>query len=90
MFYNINVLNSVLQIKLDIIKAINKFMTTKNPIQKYTDKEALDFHIEGKPGKIEIISSKNLSTQRDLALAYSPGVAVPCVEIGKDPETAYD
>ncbi len=65
-------------------------MTTKNPIQKYTDKEALDFHIEGKPGKIEIISSKNLSTQRDLALAYSPGVAVPCVEIGKDPETAYD
>ena len=65
-------------------------MTTKTTIQKYTDKEALDFHIEGKPGKIEIISSKNLSTQRDLALAYSPGVAVPCIEIGKNPETAYD
>jgi malate dehydrogenase (oxaloacetate-decarboxylating)(NADP+) len=65
-------------------------MTKKTTIQKYTDKEALDFHIEGKPGKIEIISSKNLSTQRDLALAYSPGVAVPCIEIGKNPETAYD
>ncbi len=65
-------------------------MTNKNPNKKYTDKEALDFHTEGKPGKIEIISSKNLSTQRDLALAYSPGVAVPCIEIGKNPETAYD
>jgi malate dehydrogenase (oxaloacetate-decarboxylating)(NADP+) len=65
-------------------------MTAKNPNKKYTDKEALDFHIEGKPGKIEIISSKNLSTQRDLALAYSPGVAVPCIEIGKNSETAYD
>ncbi len=65
-------------------------MTAKNPNKKYTDKEALDFHIEGKPGKIEIISSKNLSTQRDLALAYSPGVAVPCIEIGKNSEAAYD
>jgi len=65
-------------------------MADKNSIQKYTDKEALDFHTEGKPGKIEVISSKNLSTQRDLALAYSPGVAVPCIEIGKNPETAYD
>ena len=65
-------------------------MADKNSIQKYTDKEALDFHTEGKPGKIEVISSKNLSTQRDLALAYSPGVAVPCIEIGKNPEAAYD
>ena len=65
-------------------------MTKKTPTQKYTDKEALDFHTEGKPGKIEVISSKSLSTQRDLALAYSPGVAVPCIEIGKNPEAAYD
>jgi len=50
----------------------------------------LDFHVQGKPGKIEIISSKPLSTQRDLSLAYSPGVAVPVVEISKNPQTAYD
>ena len=62
----------------------------KETIEKYTDKEALDFHIQGKPGKIEIISSKQLSTQRDLSLAYSPGVAVPVVEISKNPQTAYE
>ncbi len=62
----------------------------KENIEKYTDKEALDFHIQGKPGKIEIISSKQLSTQRDLSLAYSPGVAVPVVEISKNPQRAYD
>ena len=48
---------------------------------KISDKEALDFHSDGKPGKIEIAPSKNLATQRDLSLAYSPGVAVPCLEI---------
>ena len=62
----------------------------KETIEKYTDKEALDFHIQGKPGKIEIISSKQLSTQRDLSLAYSPGVAVPVLEISKNPQTVYD
>ena len=62
----------------------------KETIEKYTDKEALDFHIQGKPGKIEIISSKQLSTQRDLSLAYSPGVAVPVLEISKNPQTEYD
>ena len=62
----------------------------KETIEKYTDKEALDFHIQGKPGKIEIISSKQLSTQRDLSLAYSPGVAVPVLEISKNPQTAYE
>ena len=45
----------------------------------YTDKEALEFHTKKKPGKIEIVSSKNMTTKRDLALAYSPGVAVPAV-----------
>ena len=56
----------------------------------YTEKEALDFHTYKKPGKIEIVSSKNMITKRDLALAYSPGVAAPVRAISKDPETAYD
>ncbi|MGA1181701.1 MAG: malic enzyme-like NAD(P)-binding protein, partial [Marivivens sp.] len=55
-----------------------------------TDQEALDFHTRGRPGKIEIISSKPMATQRDLSLAYSPGVAVPVLEIAKDPQTAFD
>jgi malate dehydrogenase (oxaloacetate-decarboxylating)(NADP+) len=55
-----------------------------------TDQEALDFHVRGRPGKIEIISSKPMATQRDLSLAYSPGVAVPVLEIAKDPQTAFD
>src|SRR5260370_36885802 len=47
-------------------------------------------HRTGRPGKIEIVATKPLVTQRDLALAYSPGVAAPCLEIAKDPSTAYD
>ena len=47
----------------------------KTKIDHYTDKEALDYHRHNKPGKIEISSSKNMTTKRDLALAYSPGVA---------------
>ncbi len=62
----------------------------KTKIDHYTDKEALDFHKQKKPGKIEIISSKNMTTKRDLALAYSPGVAAPVKEISENPETAYD
>ena len=62
----------------------------KTKIDHYTDKEALDFHKEKKPGKIEIISSKNMITKRDLALAYSPGVAAPVKEISENPEAAYD
>ncbi|WP_440613564.1 NADP-dependent malic enzyme [Candidatus Pelagibacter sp. HIMB1748] len=62
----------------------------KTKIDHYTDKEALDFHKDKKPGKIEIISSKNMTTKRDLALAYSPGVAAPVKKISKDPEAAYD
>jgi malate dehydrogenase (oxaloacetate-decarboxylating)(NADP+) len=53
-------------------------MPKKTEIDHYTDKEALDFHIKGKSGKIEIGSSKPLTTKRDLSLAYSPGVAAPC------------
>ena len=47
----------------------------KTKVDHYTDKEALEFHSLNKPGKIEISSSKNMTTKRDLALAYSPGVA---------------
>jgi len=62
----------------------------KTKIDHYTDKEALEFHSLNKPGKIEINSSKPMTTKRDLALAYSPGVAVPVQAIYDDPETAYD
>ena len=65
-------------------------MTKKSKIDHYSDKEALDFHIKGKSGKIEIHSSKPLITKRDLSLAYSPGVAAPVKEIAKNPELAYD
>ncbi len=62
----------------------------KTKIDHYTDKEALEFHSHKKPGKIEIVASKNMITKRDLALAYSPGVAVPVKKISENPEAAYD
>ncbi len=62
----------------------------KTKIDHYTDKEALDFHSQNKPGKIEISSSKNMTTKRDLALAYSPGVAAPVRAISNNPEAAFD
>ena len=62
----------------------------KTKIDHYTDKEALEFHSHKKPGKIEIVSSKTMTTKRDLALAYSPGVAAPVRAISKNPEAAYD
>ena len=65
-------------------------MAKKSKIDHYTDKEALDFHINGKSGKIEVISSKSLTTKRDLSLAYSPGVAAPVREISKNPNASYD
>jgi len=65
-------------------------MKKKSKIDKYTDQEALDFHNSGKSGKIEIISSKPMTTKRDLALAYSPGVAAPVKAIAKNPDAAYD
>ncbi|MEO8567806.1 MAG: NADP-dependent malic enzyme [Ginsengibacter sp.] len=51
--------------------------------------EALDYHSKGRPGKIEVVPTKSTKTQRDLSLAYSPGVAVPCLEIFENPETVY-
>ncbi len=62
----------------------------KNKIEHYTDKEALEFHNSNKSGKIEINSSKPMTSKRDLALAYSPGVAAPVKEIYKNPDRAYD
>src|SRR6185436_13838328 len=55
-----------------------------------TDQEALDFHSRGRPGKLEITPTKPMATQRDLSLAYSPGVAVPVRKIAEQPDTAYD
>ena len=62
----------------------------KNKIEHYSDKEALEFHNSNKSGKIEIIPSKPMLTKRDLALAYSPGVAAPVRAISQDPNVAYD
>ncbi|MEH6727781.1 MAG: NADP-dependent malic enzyme [Hyphomicrobiales bacterium] len=55
-----------------------------------TDQEALQFHQQGRPGKLEITPTKPMATQRDLSLAYSPGVAVPVLAIAEDPSRAYD
>lgn len=63
---------------------------TKTTIRPAREVEALLFHSSGKPGKVEMTPTKALNTQRDLALAYSPGVAIPCLEIAKNPGLAYD
>ncbi len=69
-------------------------MTTKNdgPGKRptFTDQEALQFHSQGRPGKLEVIATKPMATQRDLSLAYSPGVAVPVLAIAADESLAYD
>jgi malate dehydrogenase (oxaloacetate-decarboxylating)(NADP+) len=69
-------------------------MSTQSKTPKSThstkDTEALLFHAQGKPGKVEMTPTKAMNTQRDLALAYSPGVAIPCLEIQKNPDLAYD
>lgn len=56
---------------------------------KPQDKDILDYHASGRPGKIEVIASKPTSSQRDLAIAYSPGVALPCTRIHEEPELVY-
>jgi malate dehydrogenase (oxaloacetate-decarboxylating)(NADP+) len=56
----------------------------------FTDQEALLFHSSGRPGKLEVVATKPMATQRDLSLAYSPGVAVPVLAIAEDPSKAYD
>ncbi len=64
-------------------------MSGESNIQ-FSEREALIYHSVGRPGKIEIVASKPMATQRDLSLAYSPGVAVPVLAIAADPATAYD
>jgi malate dehydrogenase (oxaloacetate-decarboxylating)(NADP+) len=56
----------------------------------FTDQEALEFHSRGRPGKLEVMATKPMATQRDLSLAYSPGVAVPVLAIAEDPGRAFD
>ncbi len=64
-------------------------MSNDSKVQ-FSDREALLYHSSGRPGKIEIVASKPMATQRDLSLAYSPGVAVPVLAIAADPGLAYD
>ena len=69
-------------------------MPDQPPIKRtrptFTDQEALLFHSEGRPGKLEIVATVPMATQRDLSLAYSPGVAVPVLAIAEDPTRSYD
>jgi malate dehydrogenase (oxaloacetate-decarboxylating)(NADP+) len=69
-------------------------MSSKPPVGRsrptFTDQEALEFHSRGRPGKLEVIATKPMATQRDLSLAYSPGVAVPVLAIAEDEGRAYD
>ena len=62
----------------------------RSAASRVTEQEALRFHSEGQPGKIEIVATKPLTTQQELSLAYSPGVAYPCLHIQRDPACAYD
>ena len=64
-------------------------MSSESKVQ-FSEREALFYHSTGRPGKIEIVPSKPMATQRDLSLAYSPGVAVPVLAIAADPAAAYD
>lgn len=67
--------------------------TEKNPPKSdkhYKYNDALEYHASGRPGKIEVVTSKPCDTERDLSLAYSPGVAQPCIEIAKDPKKVFD
>ncbi len=66
-------------------------LTARPPKKTYiTDQQALDFHAFPTPGKLSLLPTKPMATQRDLSLAYSPGVAVPVEEIARDPDLAYD
>ncbi|MBI1203946.1 MAG: NADP-dependent malic enzyme [Rhodopseudomonas sp.] len=65
-------------------------MSKRPPRPTFTDQEALLFHAVGRPGKLEVVATKPMTTQRDLSLAYSPGVAVPVMAIAEDASKAYD
>ena len=68
----------------------NQEILTNHQGKTQKEIEALNFHMQGKPGKVAMHATKPLNTQRELALAYSPGVAVPCLEIAKNPDLAYE
>src|SRR6202522_1601199 len=72
------------------VSVMNDRVEGPNTRFSITDQEALQFHSRGRPGKLEIMPTKPMATQRDLSLAYSPGVAVPVLAIAADPSTAYD
>jgi malate dehydrogenase (oxaloacetate-decarboxylating)(NADP+) len=63
---------------------------TRSKRPTFTDQEALQFHAQGRPGKLEVVPTKPMATQRDLSLAYSPGVAVPVLAIAENPSCAFD
>ena len=65
-------------------------MTNKSNLDNQLFSDALEYHKNPTPGKTQVISTKPVATQRDLSLAYSPGVAAPCLEIEKTPLTVYD
>ncbi|HEX2552464.1 MAG TPA: NADP-dependent malic enzyme [Microvirga sp.] len=69
-------------------------MTEQRPARRnrptFTEQEALQFHAQGRPGKLEVVATKPMATQRDLSLAYSPGVAVPVLAIAENPALAYE
>ncbi len=69
-------------------------MNDQTPIRAkrptFTDQEALQFHASGRPGKLEVVATKPMATQRDLSLAYSPGVAVPVLAIAENADLAFD
>src|SRR3954462_4902862 len=69
-------------------------MNDQRPVRRnrptFTDQEALQFHAQGRPGKLEVVPTKPMATQRDLSLAYSPGVAVPVKAIAENPSLAWD
>ena len=64
--------------------------TSRGSAEDALKREALEMHAKDRPGKLEVVATKPLTTQRDLSLAYSPGVAEPCLEINRDPNLAYD
>ncbi|WP_375703156.1 NADP-dependent malic enzyme [Bartonella sp. AD13SXNS] len=72
------------------MKKSEKDQKTPQVIYSASEREALDFHSRGRPGKLEIVATKSMATQHDLALAYSPGVAVPVKAIAQNPALAYD
>src|SRR5512140_1237535 len=67
-----------------------RFWKKGRPSVSFTKQDALDYHSTGRKGKLEVVPSKPCATARDLSLAYTPGVAEPCLEIARDPELVYE